>query len=263
MNSWKLNQSPALLLVPWLYYCGTRVNRPLDLVFVVATSYMPAYWILARVTGLGWAEAAVSFVLGYLCFVSFYEIGYFFNDSWDARRQEGGRRRIGFAPGAAYSALFVGIRLGVWGGLGYLLGWFLNPIWVGCYIALALAMLQHNLIASSAYRAASFFQLAVLRFVCPIAAALGPEQFLAALLPAILLYTYLRFLSYLDSKDLLDMPERRLPAFGAVQIAMLAPLIALIAYATRTPVLFELLIYFFIVFGGFALLPRSKPVSDA
>ena len=263
MNSWKLNRSPALLLVPWLYYCATRVNRPLDLVFVVATSYVPAWWILVRVAELDLLQATLSFVLGYLCFVSFYEIGYFFNDSWDSKRQEGGRQRIGFSPGAFYSALFVTVRLGCWAGLGYALGWFGNPIWLGCYLALALAMLQHNLITSSAYRAASFFQLAVLRFVCPIAAALRPEQFVLALLPATLLYTYLRYLSYLDSKDLLAMPERRLPAFGAVQIAMLTPLVALIAYATGSPVLFELLIYFLAVFGGFALLGRSRPITEA
>ena len=119
-------------------------------------------------------------------------------------------------------------------------------------------MAQHNLIASSGYRAASFYQLAVLRFICPIAGALPADQLISALLPALLLYTYIRYLSYLDSKNLLSMPERRQPSFGAVQIGMLAPLVALIAYMLNNQVLLELLVYYFLVFGAFALLQRPK-----
>ncbi len=257
LSFWKLNQSPSLLLVPSLYFYGTRMNRVLDVIFLVATSYVPAYWILARLSDLGPVEAGISFLLGYLCFISFYEIGYFFNDSWDSMRQKGGRRRMSFSPGATYSALFVAVRLATWGGVSYLLGWFGNLVWLACYVALAVAMLQHNLISSSAYRAASFYQLAVLRFICPIAATLPREHFISAVLSALLLYTYPRFLSYLDSKDLLTMPERRQPSFGMVQITMLGPFVALLAYFFESLVLIEILAYFLVVFGGFSVLGRS------
>lgn len=258
LNSWKPDRSPILLLVPSLYFFATRMNRVLDIIYLVATSYVPAYWILARLSDLTPPEAGISFLLGYLCFISFYEIGYFFNDTWDSLRQQGGRRRIAFSPGAAYSALFVVVRLATWGGVAYLLGWFANLVWLACYLALAVAMLQHNLILSSAYRAASFYQLAVLRFVCPIAAALPREHFISAVLPALLLYAYPRFMSYLDSKELLTMPERRQPTFGIVQITMLAPFVALLAYIFESSVLLEILAYFMVVFGAFSVIGRSR-----
>lgn len=264
MNSWKPSQSPAFVLIPFFYFLGTRINRFLDAIFLVATSFVPAWWILTRGSDLTALEAGVSFLIGYLCFISFYEIGYFFNDTWDALRQkDGGRRRIGFKPGLAYSSLFIALRLAIWGGAAYFLGWLGNPVWLACYAALALAMAQHNLIASSAYRAASFYQLAVLRFICPIAGALPKDQLVSAILPALLLYTYIRYLSYLDSKDLLLMPERREPTFGVVQIGMLAPLVAVIAYMLNNRVLLELLGYYFVVFGGFALVQRVKARDPA
>lgn len=264
MNSWKLSQSPVFVLVPFIYFVGTRINRVLDAIFLVATSFVPAWWILTRASDLGAVEAGVSFLLGYLCFISFYEIGYFFNDTWDASRQkDGGRRRIGFSPGPAYASLFLAIRLATWGGTAYFLGWFGDPVWLACYAALGLAIAQHNLIASSGYRAASFYQLAVLRFICPIAGALPKDQLISAVLPALLLYTYIRYLSYLDSKDLLSMPERRQPTFGIVQIGMLAPLVAVIAYMLDNQVLLELLAYYLVVFGGFALMQRAKAPQPA
>lgn len=263
MSSWTPNGSPAFVLVPSFYFFSTRINRFLDAIFLVTTSYVPAYWILARVADVTPVEAGILFLLGYLCFISFYEIGYFFNDSWDAARQKGGRRRIGFSPGVGYSSLFVAVRLAAWGGAAYFVGWLENPVWLACYGALGLAMAQHNLIASSAFRAASFYELAVLRFICPIIGALPREQLVSALLPALLLYTYVRYLSYLDSKDLLAMPERRLPSFGVVQIAMLAPLVCLIAYMLNDQVLLELLVYFFLVFAGFAVLRRGRGAAEA
>ena len=264
MSSWKPNQSPAFVLVPSLYFFSTRINRSLDAVFLAATSYVPAYWILARASDFTPIEAGIFFLLGYLCFISFYEIGYFFNDTWDALRQKGGgRRRIGFSPGAAYSSLFIAVRLAAWGGVAYFLGWLTNPVWLACYAALGLAMAEHNLIASSGYRAASFYQLAVLRFICPIVGALPREALISALLPALLLYTYIRYLSYLDSKDLLSMPERRLPSFGVVQIGMLAPLVLLIGYMLENRMLLELFVYYFAVFAGFALLKRARGGAEA
>ena len=49
------------------------------------------------------------------------------------------------------------------------------------------------------------------------------------------------------------MPDRSSPAFGVIQIAMLAPFIAFGAYASGEILIFELLGYFIAVYGAYAL----------
>ncbi len=139
-----------------------------DFTYLVASSWLPGIWILFRLGGHGLGEAALYFAAGYLCFVSVYEIGYFVNDAWDAPRTEGGRARIRFAYGRVYVVSFVVLRIGIWAGLGTLFGWIGDLVWLAAFAALVVAFAEHNLIRPAAFRSASFFQLACLRFTVAI-----------------------------------------------------------------------------------------------
>lgn len=252
---------PASLL-PFGYFVLTRVGNIRDLGYLVASSWLPAMWFLFRTSGSPWAHVLLNFVAGYLAFIAIYEIGYLANDSWDARKSSGGRQRTPFRFGPAYLLAFVVIRLSAWVAIGQWTGWLANPIWLAGYAALVLAFAQHNLIAAAGLRSASFFQLATLRFVLPIVAAVPAEFHLLLFLAAILFYAYLRLLSYLESKDLLVMPERRGTNFGLIQLAMLSPLILLVALIAKSQVMVELLVYFGAVYGLWWQLARRQELPS-
>jgi len=251
-----------LMLVPFLYSLITRFNGARDRAYLVASSWIPATWLIFRLSDVGLVAAIVKFALGYLAFIAVYEIGYFINDAWDARKSAAGRRRIDFAWGPAFVILFVAIRVALWLAIGYATGWISDPVWLACFAALAAAIAQHNLIASPALRAASFFQLSTLRFAVPVVASVPRQALLLVFAAALLFYTYFRFLSYLDSKALLDMPARRRPQFGFVQGLMLAPLAILISFLSSSTILAELALYFVMIFGLWIVLSPKQNASD-
>ena len=252
------SSSRLLSLVPFGYLLLTRVSRPKDLAYLVASSWIPAIWIAFRLGGTGFGGALAGFALGYLAFLCVYEIGYLVNDSWDAARSESGRHRLNFRVGPSYAIAFVLIRLACWGAIGWATGWWTDPLWLGTYALLVIAFCEHNLLASAALRLASFVQLAVLRFLAPIVALVPREHMAAALLCAVIFYAYLRALSYLESKDLLTMLERRAPAFGFRQMLLLVPAAVALALVLKEPVIAELMAYSLLIYGAWAALGRGN-----
>ena len=262
-NSSSSRTLKALSLIPFFFFATTRLNSARDVAYLVATSWVPAAWLVFRLSGAGPLESVGAFVAGYVAFIAFYEIGYFANDGWDARESAGGRRRITFTFGWLYALMFVAVRLAVWLALGFLLGWVRDWVWLACYAALATAFAQHNIISSPAYRSASFYQLATLRFVAPIVALVPRPGLVPVFLSALIFYTYFRHLAYLDSKDLLAMAKRREASFPLVQLIMLSPLVLLLAYVTESGVMAELLVYFLIVLALWPLLAARKKGARA
>jgi hypothetical protein len=248
-----------LSLLPFCYFARTRIEGLRDLAYLVATSWIPGIWLLIRLGGLGPVEALTVFGIGYLAFIAVYEIGYLVNDGWDAKKTPDGRNRLPFALNAAFVGAFVLIRVAAWIAVGAATGWLESGAWLGCFATLAVVFAAHNLISSAALRAASFYQLATLRFVAPVIAALPREDILPAVTAALLFYTYFRFLSYLESKALLDMPDRREAHFSIAQVAILAPLILFLAFTTGSLLMAELLLYFALLYGAWALGLRIKP----
>jgi len=246
-----------LALVPFLYTVGTRIATPRDLIYLVASSWIPGLWILVRLGGETAFEAVPVYAAGFLAFISVYEIGYLVNDAWDAARGKA-RRRVAFALGPRFIAAFVAIRLAVWGGIGWLAGWILDPAWLLAYATLAVAVAAHNLVPRAALRPATFFQLACLRFTIPVMGGIDTGDLPLVLLVAVLFYTYFRFLSYLDSKDLLAMDERRHPGFGFTQVMLMAPFTLFLGYASGEWLLVEMLGYFATLYGLYALVGRRR-----
>lgn len=257
LSSLNSDRLKPLTLLPFIYALATRITTMRDLAYLVASTWLPGIWILSRLGNLGLGDAAVTFAAGYLCFISVYEIGYFANDAWDAPKSDTGRKRIRFTYGHAYVVAFIALRIGVWVGLGALFGWIGNMVWLASFAALAIAFTEHNLIRPTAFRSASFFQLACLRFMIPMIGEMPADKLLLLLFSSIVFYTYFRFLAYLDGNGQLAMPERRKGDFGVIQIAMLAPFIAFAAYVSGELLLLELLGYFIATYGIYALIARQ------
>lgn len=256
LNSLNSEHRGAWTLVPFLYAVATRHASARDFTYLVASSWLPGIWLVHRLGGLALAEAALTFAAGFLAMIALYEIGYFVNDAWDAGRSETARRRLRFGYDRGYVAAFLGIRLAAWAAIGAGFGWIAEPVWLAAHAALALVFAEHNLVRRPAFRAASFFQLACLRFVIPVLGAVPGEALFLLLFAAVVFYAYLRFLSYLESKEHLSMADRRRRDFALVQTLMLAPLAALGAFASGEAVLLELWGYFAAVYGLYALIGR-------
>jgi hypothetical protein len=256
LSSLNSDRLKSLTLLPFIYTLATRITTVHDFTYLVASTWLPGIWILSRLGNHGLGDAALTFAAGYLCFISIYEIGYFANDAWDAQRSEAGRKRIRFAYGHAYVVAFIAVRIGVWAVVGTLLGWTGDLVWLAAFAALAVAFTEHNLIRPAAFRSASFFQLACLRFSIPMIGETPADKLLLLLFASIMFYTYFRFLAYLDGTDQLVMPRRRTGEFGMIHIVMLAPFIAFAAFASGEVLLLELLGYFVATYGVYALIAR-------
>ncbi|NJC06479.1 hypothetical protein GGQ97_002272 [Sphingomonas kaistensis] len=246
-----------LALLPGAYFLQSRVKGAQDLLYLVATSFVPAWWMLVRLGGQGLVEAAANFTLGYLAFIAVYELGYLANDLFDARRP-GGRKRWSGSSGAAFVAPFILIRLIVWGLVGWATGWIANPVWLGGTACLVLVFALHNLIQAAAPRSATFVQLGLLRFIMPVIGALEPARLPLALLIALLLYVYLRWLAYLDSKDLLRIAERRHPRFALVQMLLLGPIVGLTSLIGATSLPLEIWGFLMLLYASRQALERRR-----
>lgn len=240
---------PALALIPFGYLATSRLKSARDVAFLVATSWLPAIWLVIRLGGSGLVQAIAQFLAGYLAFIAIYEIGYLVNDLWDARRSHEGRARFDHEIRWPYIVAFITIRLACWLAIAVQMGWISSQVWLVGYAALAIALAQHNFARSTALRLASFLELATLRFLLPIIAAIPRTTLWVAILIALVPYAYPRLLAYMDSKGVLQLQERREAGFGLSQLTWLAPLLLFVAYATSTDVIAELLGYFILAYA--------------
>jgi hypothetical protein len=231
-------------LIPFGYLIVSRGKDPWQLLYMVGNQWLPAAWLLVALGGMSLPHAASTFVLGYIAFIASYELGYLANDTWDASRSSGGRRRVGFAVTPTYALLFVAIRIAAWALIGVYTGWIAAPAWLFGYATLIAVFTLHNLLESSTLRIATFLQLSVLRFTLPVIAGLSPANYLIAVTVALIFYTPFRLLSYLDSKNLLRMTERSTGTFKFGVTALQIPLALYLCLIDRTTVFVQVMGYY-------------------
>lgn len=251
------NGERLIALLPMGYYWTTRLRSWRDVAYLIVTSWLPPL-------GIAWAEGsgsacffATAFALGYLAFISVYEIGYLANDAWDARRDPDGRARTSIDIGPIWIAAFIAIRLTVWAIIGVSTGWLTQLFWVASYATLVVVFAIHNLVRQPSLRLATFSQLAVIRFIIPVLAVLTDKAVAPLILAALLAYIPLRLLAYADSKDLLVMPQRRAPWFGAGYLFLSLPLIGLFAWMLDSPSLAAAGVFLAVAHGAWSLGARQ------
>jgi hypothetical protein len=225
---------------------------------MVGNSWIPAIWLIFRLGGVDPLRALQTFILGYLAFISWYELGYLTNDSWDAARSPSGRRRIAFPVTPLYMILFVAIRLALWAAVGIFTGWIMEPTWLWFYAALAVVFGLHNALQSPTVRIATFMQLSVLRFMLPVAAVLNARGAFLVYAVAVLFYTIFRLLSYLDSKNLLNMSDRRTGLFKLQIVGVQAPIVLLLSVVAKSSLIAEMFVYYLGFYTLIALRERGK-----
>ena len=220
--------SSSLSLLPFCYFARTRLRSGRDVAFLLVSSWLPALWVVGPSTA-----NIIDFALGYLAFISLYELGYLANDRWDARRSAGGRKR---ESGKFSLTIFIALRVGTWLAIAGVTGWWRNGDWLLGYTALVTAITLHNLVRDTVLRLASFLVLATLRFSLPVIAIASATHRPVLIASAMLLYAYPRLLAYADSKARLTIPERRQSSFPAQNLVMLCPLVLWLGFPAMTEI---------------------------
>jgi hypothetical protein len=219
-------------LVPFGYTASTRLKSRRDYLYLISSQWGIGLVVLSFLGPSDYHLTLINYALGYIAFISIYEIGYLWNDIWDAKRSSDGRMRFEGEVTARFIGLFLAIRLIVWLVLTFL---FLQGeiiFWFLACLVLIVVFSAHNILSSSELRYASFFQLALLRFSLPLIFSLPSHVFDQILIVAVLHYAYFRSLAYLDSKQLLMMPHRRDAGFSISQTLLMFPIILCLYIST-------------------------------
>jgi len=197
-----------ILSIPFTYFYATRIKQLKKLFFPVYAEWLLGVLILIYFD-YPVTKAITSFFEGYIIFISIYELGYIANDFYSVKLEDNPRRRAErLSNSNSWIAVWVTSRLVIAGVITYLLGFYHNNDWLICYAILLLMLFAHNVIRNKRIKTFTFINLAFARFFLPLVPLLTVPE-LYKIIPGIFInYILYRTFSYMDSKDLLNMPER-------------------------------------------------------
>jgi len=121
----------------------------------------------------------------------------------------------------------------------------------------------HNTISETAIRLVTFFQMSLLRFVAPIFVWLPSDKFTMCLMAGVVFFTFTRFITYLEAKGRLALPERkRWWYFLCVHLAF-CPMSALVSLALDDWSFLTLTTYFVLLYGIYALARFKSDTAES
>ncbi len=222
-----------ILLLPFGYAVASRYHWPRDFMVNALTAWVPGVILVAQLGDLSAGVAIASYLLGYVAFICIYELGYLANDTIGLRHDPTPRRRVDFSPSPGFLAGFVAIRLGTFLVVSMALGVATSGLYWAAITALVTTLVAHNTLRAVELKFYTFLQLSLLRFALPVVPVLivkgGMEAILTTFATALLLFTLPRFLTYLDAKGRLSLPERKARSYHLKAHLAVSPLIALLS----------------------------------
>jgi hypothetical protein len=212
-----------LLLIPFNYFRTTRLNNKVAVIFHLQAEWIPAVVILLLLRPESLSDSLSHFFLSYLTFICVYEIGYFVNDFFYTKKEENPRERLSnYHLTSAFVILFISIRLILFAFLSY--NFFSSISFFVFYLTLAIVFTLHNLLRVKEYKVGTFINLAVLRFFAPFIFFISSAQTILLFPIVFLLYVFPRTLTYMDSKDLLQIPSRKTSQFKLIYYLLMLPI---------------------------------------
>jgi hypothetical protein len=240
--------------IPFGYFVKTRLNTKAAILFHGYAEFLLGLILLCYFAEPNIPIAITKFFAAYIAFIAFYEIGYIYNDFISVKFEENPRERLGaYKPSNTILLVWVVLRLVVF----TLLCWYLNVFnslaWWGFYGLLMLSFLAHNILKQKQNKIFTFFCLAFFRFYAPIFIYLKQEQFVQTLPAIIIFYVFFRTITYMDSKNLLQIPNRGSVNFKINYYIYLAPLALAISVITNNWIISIINVYFFIFWVAIAV----------
>lgn len=253
----------AWLLVPFGYALVSRYHWPRDFLVNAVTAWVPGVFLIWWLTQAGPGESAWLYVLGYLVFICVYEIGYLVNDSFGLRRDPTPRRRVDITFSRGFCSAFAAVRVLAGGACLTALGVADSVLIWASYAALAVLLLLHNTLAGVQFKFATFAQLSIIRFSLPVVPALllasEAEAILLVMLTGLCLFTYPRWLTYLEAKGRLSLPERKDLYFPLFSLLLFLPLLLAIAAAWQNAA--PLLVFAWLLFVQTAYITANRSAA--
>lgn len=258
----KFIDTKLLIFVPFGYALHTRIRGLRNLTNNAATAWIPALILIALASPDQPWSALWKLPVSYICFIAFYELGYLYNDTLGTRGETNPRLRLKHHLSQAEATAVVGIRICVIAIICGLMGWYQQLSWLTFYATLGAVIVLHNTISETAIRLVTFFQMSLMRFIAPIFVWLPREKFLMCLMAGVVFFTFTRFITYLEAKGRLQLPERkRWWYFVSVHLAF-CPLSVLISLVLADWSFFLLTIYFIMLFGTYAAMNFKSDTSQ-
>lgn len=251
------------LLVPMLYLVGTRMNSLKALVSNAATAWIPGVATAYVWSGNTFSWSVGAYALSYLAFVSIYEVGYFVNDTLGTRRDETPRHRLKGEVSGTFSVAFVAIRLATFVAIAAFMSFPESWPWVAACGALLALIVLHNWLASSALKAVTFIQMSALRFSIPILPFVPAPRSGDVLLLGLLHFAYPRFITYLEAKGRLRIPERRTARYALGSQVLMAPAFAVLCAVTGSWLPLGIWVYYTAFQAGRLFLTGGGQTADA
>lgn len=236
------------ILIPTLYFFATRLRTVKDVVFHAAYEWIPG---LALALIWGGPAAIPDFLLAYIAFLSFYELGYIMNDQLSHHRP--GERTRYPAQSAVVLGFAIASRLLAVGFIAYVLNQSTNPVALIGYGALAMVFLLHNLMVAPSPKCITFLGLSFLRFLLPLAPWLTPAHIMLVAGPVLVNYSFFRLFIYMDSKGLISGLDRKSPGFILGYYSLSQALGLLLSWASGSWLPAGFAAYFLLVSFGMTL----------
>ena len=248
----KFIDNKLLIFVPFGYSIHTRIRGLRDQVNNAATAWITALILIAIATPDDPWSAFWKLPLSYICFIAFYELGYLYNDTLGTRGETNPRLRLTHDLSKWDFAAVIGIRIVVFATICGVMGWYQQVNWLAFYAVLGVVIVLHNTTSETAIRLVTFFQMSLMRFTAPIFVWLPANKFVMCLLAGAIFFTFTRFITYLDAKGRLELPERkRWWYFVCVHLAFF-PLSALVSLVLGDWSFLALTVYFVVLYGIYA-----------
>lgn len=248
--------------MPFGYFVKTRLNNKAALLFHGYAEFLLGILLLLY-AGFNGIDAITSFAIYYLAFISIYEIGYIFNDFVSVKFEKNPRKRLqDYVPSNSVIITWIIIRVLCFIAVIFFEGVYTEVNWWLFYTLLILVFAVHNIIKKSENKIFTFFSLAGLRFYAPLFFILPEDVLQQTLPPVVIHYMFYRTLTYIDSKGLLNIPNRKSLSFKLSFYLYLIPLSILIYIITTRWLCIYINIYFLIFWFMLSVLAKKNKFSS-
>ena len=258
----KIIDFKPLVFFPFGYALHTRIRGLRNLINNAATAWVPALILISLATPNDPSSALWKLPVSYICFIAFYELGYLYNDTLGTRGEINPRLRLKHNLSTWEVAAIIGIRIAVIAAICGLMQWYQQVSWLTFYAIFGVVIVLHNSISETAIRLVTFFQMSLMRFVAPIFVWMSVDKFTMCLTAGLVFFTFTRFITYLEAKGRLVLPERkRWWYFVSIHLAF-SPLSVLVSLMHGDWSFSLLTIYFVVLYGIYAALNFKSGTSE-
>ncbi len=236
-----------ILAIPFLYFYSSRIKKGGSIFFNLLFEWIPWLILIFGFSQYDFFQSLKFLFLSYIAFISLYEIGYIANDYFSIKFEKDGRYRAPISFNKRNIIFWISCRVIIFSLISNFLPFGGIYAWNILYIILLIFFTLHNLIKELQLKSITFFWLALLKYIIPVVFIVREESIYPLLLIATVIYVPFRFLSYLESKNLLLMNKRKTVNFRTFYFSVPIFFSVFLIIIPNSSVYFSLSIYYALI----------------